>query len=352
MRSVRCLSFLLTLFLFVLFSASAQTYEQVQTVLFYNCENLFDPADDPLKQDDEFTPAGSRHWNSYRQYQKMVNLTKVIVDAGAGKAPALIGLAEVENDSVMQRLIHSTALWPWEYRYVMTHSDDVRGINVALLYQPYDFRLLSSESVKVNLPDGVRATRDLLHVCGRLVGGDTLDVIVCHLPSRMGGTRQSAPKRKAAHQALRHLCDSLERCRQHPHVLVMGDMNDSPDTRLLRRNMNFGGGLFNLMDSLQKNLRTGKAAFGTHKFQGKWSVLDQFWVNGNLLPGTRQVNAVPSETPRIWVDSIGVVCFPYMLVEDETHLGHRPKRTYSGYRYEGGFSDHLPIRLKLHIIYK
>ena len=137
----------------------------------------------------------------------------------------------------------------------------------------------------------------------------------------------------------------------HP-VVVMGDMNDSPDTRLLRRNMNFGGGLFNLMDSLQKNLRTGKAAFGTHKFQGKWSVLDQFWVNGNLLPGTHQEDAVPSETPRILVDSIGVVCFPYMLVEDETHLGHRPKRTYSGYRYEGGFSDHLPIRLKLHIIYK
>lgn len=317
--------------------ASAQDYVQRQAVLFYNCENLFSPDNNPLKNDDDFTPEGSRHWTSFRQYQKLVGLTKVIVDAGQGKAPSLIGLAEVENDSVMQRWVHQTALWPWHYQYVITHSDDVRGINVALMYQPLDFRLLGFEEVKVPLPASARPTRNLLHAWGTVVGGDTLDVVVCHLPSRLGGARASAPFRRAAHLKLRSLCDSLEGARVHPRVLVMGDMNDSPDTRLLRKDMNFGVGLHNLMDGLQRRLKRTRQSVGTHKFQGRWAIIDQFWTNDGLLP---------------WVDSVQIVSFDYLLVEDVSHLGHRPRRSYYGFKYEGGFSDHLPILMHLSIPYK
>lgn len=343
----RCASF--AYLFFCLFScAHAQTVSQFQRVLFYNCENLFDPSDNPDKNDDEYTPEGDRHWTSMRQYQKMLNLGSVIVAAGEGKAPMLVGLAEVENDSVMLRMTRGTALRKWEYSYVITDSRDQRGINVALLYQPTDFRMLGWKGVRVPLPEGARPTRDLLHAWGRIVGGDTLDVVVCHLPSRLGGKKQSELNRKAAHLAIRSLCDSLEQYRQHPHLLVMGDMNDTPDTKLLRRDIQFGKTLVNLMEPMQKDLKLGRRQIGSHKFQGVWGFLDQFWVNPGLLDKTEPDTNSGS---RVWVDHVEVVHFPFMLTEDETHMGHRPLRSFYGYHYEAGYSDHLPIRLDLIIHY-
>ena len=309
--------------------------------MFYNCENCFDPDDDPTKNDDDYTPQGARHWTSFRQWQKLMNLAQVVVAAGGGIAPAVVGLAEVENDSVMLRLTQQTPLREWEYHYVMTHCQDVRGINVALMYQPLDFRLLGWSSVRVTLPEGSRPTRDLLHAWGRVVGGDTLDVVVCHLPSRRGGVRQSAHNRQAAHRTIAHLCDSLQQLRRRPHVLVMGDMNDTPDTRQLQADMHFGQRLTNLMEPIQRDLNRGRRAMGTHKYDGVWGVLDQFWVNDGLS----------QPESGMWVDGADVLALPFMLTEDATHMGHRPLRSYYGNKYEGGYSDHLPIILNLHICY-
>lgn len=307
-------------------------------LLFYNCENLFDPSDNPLTDDDEYTPDGIRHWTSVRQYAKVLNIAKVILAAGEGQAPAIVGLAEVETDSCLFRLTHQTSLREYGYDYIITQSQDTRGINVALLYQADDYRVLGHESLRVQMPAGFKPTRDMLHAWGRVVGGDTLDVIVCHLPSRRGGAAQSAPARKAAHRRLRTAIDSLEAVRQHPHIAVMGDMNDDAALRSLRRNMGFGQCLHNLMLPLHRQLLRGKQPYGTHKYQGEWSILDQLWVDDGLLP---------SPGNRLWISDVRIVCYPFMLVDD--HLGHRPMRSFYGYTYEGGFSDHLPIAAQLHI---
>lgn len=348
----RCAKAYLLLLLYIALcctdSLCAQPMAVVQRVLFYNCENLFDPADDPLKQDDEYTPGGVRHWTSFRLYQKTLNISKAIMAGSNGVPPSLIGLAEVENDSVMHRLTRATSLREWDYSYLITHSEDMRGINVALLYQPMDFRLLGWSAICVPLPKGSRPTRDLLHAWGEVVGGDTLDVMVCHLPSRRGGARQSAPQRRAAHLAIRHMCDSLAAVRLHLHLLVMGDMNDTPDTKDLQRDMDFGHSLFNMMEPLQLQLKRGKRSFGTHKYQGEWGFLDQFWVNDGLL---NEVLPDSIAMNRIWVENVEVVHDDFLLTEDASHMGHRPLRSYHGYQYEGGFSDHLPIRLDLHIKY-
>lgn len=317
-------------------------YEEELTVMFYNCENLFDTEDNPETEDDEFTPEGARHWTPHRLYQKLEHLSQVLMAVGEGRAPAIVGLAEVENDSVMRRLRNRDLLYKAGYRYVITHSRDARGINVALMYQPDDFRLLGWEAVEIDLPEESRRTRDLLHAWGRLVGGDTLDVVVCHLPSQLGGKRQSAPNRKVAHAVLRHLADSLQQERKHPHLLIMGDMNDDADDRQLQRDMRFGDELQNLMQPLAKRMKRGKGTMGSHKYQGRWSLLDQIWVNDGLLHEERPES-------RVWLTDVEVVRLPFLLTEDETHLGHRPLRTYYGYRYEGGFSDHLPVRARLHV---
>ena len=57
--------YLATLILFSFFNAFAQqekTYK-IQTIAFYNLENLFDYEDDPITFDDDRTPEGKDHWS-------------------------------------------------------------------------------------------------------------------------------------------------------------------------------------------------------------------------------------------------------------------------------------------------
>lgn len=285
-------------------------------IMFYNCENLL--------------------FSNGHTYEKLVNLSRVVVAAGDGLPPAIIGLAEVENDSIMERWTKRTPLAKWHYRYIITKSQDVRGINVALMYQPDDYRLLGYESVKIKMPQEIRPTRDILHAWGRLVTRDTLDVIVCHLPSRYGGKKASDKARSIAHMYLRHLMDSVCSVRQDPHVIVMGDFNDYPTSKQVRKHF---AGYSNLMLPLQKALIKGRLRYGSHKYEGEWGFLDQFIVNDNMTDSTSKIHVI---NPRS-------LALPFMLVPDEKRLGMRPKRSRYGYKYEGGYSDHLPIVLDLQL---
>lgn len=321
---------------FLLFSLllSAVSYAQQnvhhERIMFWNVENAFWPEDDPSRDDDEFTPQGTRHWTQGRLRQKLLQLTRVLISAGQGHVPMLVGLAEVEGDSVMHYWTHSTPLYHENYRYVVTHGPDTRGIQTALLYQPYDFALIEAQGHDVPLPQGTRPTRQILHATGRLVSGDTLDVLVCHLPSRMGGARQSQPARDAAHRTLMHLADSLRMVRSVPQVIIMGDMNDYPSGRRAW----WGSGFVNLMLPLQRALARHPSQMGSHKYQGEWGFLDQFIVNTGFSVSH----------PRVFAPE-------YILTDDDAHLGHRPMRSYYGYTFEGGYSDHLPILLDIDIYF-
>lgn len=279
-------------------------------VMFYNCENLL--------------------LSSGHTYEKMINLTRVLVAAGEGRPPAIIGLAEVENDSIMRRWTTRTPLARWHYRYIITHSPDVRGINVAFMYQPDEFRVLGHNSVRINMPEDLRPTRDLLHAWGRVISGDTVDVVVCHLPSRYGGKKASDKARAIAHDYLRRLMDSICHIRVEPHLVVMGDFNDYPDSRQVRRHFS---GYRNLMLPLQNALDRGRLSYGSHKYAGQWGFLDQMIVNESMA----------DTTSGMYVANVSAFVMPFMLVNDEKNLGKRPKRTRYGMVYEGGYSDHLPV---------
>lgn len=348
----------------------ADTVEQVLTLMFYNVENFMDTADNPLTADDDFLPQSPRHWTATRLRAKQHNLSRVLMAAGGGTPPAIVGLAEVETDSLVGRWLRCAGLGAWRYAHVVTASPDRRGINVALLYQPALFRLLGWESVRVMMPATCRPTRDLLHAWGRLPGGDTLDVIVCHLPSRYGGVKESELPRQTAHRRLRELMDSVLCVRGRPRLVVMGDMNDYPTTRALSRHLRLHDPaqwpalsadregwadslMFNLMLPLQRSLRRDPHEIGSYKYQGEWGFLDQFFVNGRLLSDRPAEGEPPvvSEGPLVWTDHPRAFALPFMLTSDESYFGRRPLRTYYGFRYEGGFSDHLPVLIDLHVRY-
>jgi Endonuclease/Exonuclease/phosphatase family. len=321
---------------------------------FWNAENLFDCRDDLLKNDYDFLPDAPRHWTFFRYRQKLINLSKVVVAAGEGELPALVGLCEIENDSVMKDLYNLTPFRELGYRHIITHSPDERGINVALLYQRSRFRLLNAQSYHIAVPNPLRPTRDILHVVGQISRTDTLDVFICHFPSRSGGEKRTRPARQAAYKRLKSATDSIIHIRSHPYLLIMGDFNDSPLSKMQvkelqthkptttdhthdsanlnnksSRNHIYSNHLYNLMSTLP--IRKG-----SYKYKGVWEYLDQFLINGNLLSD----QAYQITFWQIFSPS-------FLQTEDTRDFGIRPFRTYYGYKYEGGYSDHFPILLDI-----
>lgn len=285
----------------------------------WNVENLFDTVHDEGFQDLEFLPTGEYRWTSYRYWRKLTDISRVVAAVGEdGGIPDIIGLCEVENDSVLTALTRRSAMWPLGYSYVMTHCEDQRGVDVALLYQPARFALIDSRSIRVPSKEhGFRPTRDFLYVRGRVLttdGVDTLHVIVIHFPSRAGG-HEGDLNRALAARTLWGVADSI--IAQGAKLVVMGDFNASSRDRIFRR--------MPLRHTDDKRLQ------GTYCFQGFWEWLDHILISPDI---ETRGKARP-------------VSFPWTLEKNVTNECDMPWRTYRGPAYHGGVSDHLPVVLDL-----
>lgn len=319
-------------------------------VVSYNVENLFDTYHDSLKNDYEFLPESVRHWN-YSKYKKKLNdIGRTLIAVGEWTPPALVALCEVENDSVLYDLTHYSVLSEVGYRYVLTHSNDERGIDVALLYQRGLFKLLDNHSITIDKPrPSDRPTRDILHVSGMLLNGDTLDILIAHFPSRSGGAKESEPYRLKATHRLKQAADSIISLRQYPQLLIMGDFNDYPHNRSIKKiiqaealvpgNTPRNDQLYHL---LARKVQKEKN-YGSYKYQGEWGLLDHLIVSGNLLKPDAPLTTSEAHA--------GVARLPFLLVPDKRFGGVQPFRTYIGPRYEGGISDHLPVWAEFRLIY-
>ncbi|MCR4614387.1 MAG: endonuclease/exonuclease/phosphatase family protein [Bacteroidaceae bacterium] len=293
----------------------------------YNCENAFDtiPAQD--HDDTEFLPDGMQHWTRWRFSQKMNRIAQVVLAADTLHPLDLMVLQEVESDTVMEWLLHRTPLASVGYEYVMTASRDPRGINVALVYQPFTFRLIATECIGLSdtflQEHDLLPTRDILHVCGRCASGDTLDIFAVHLPSRLGG-REGQLKRRGLQRLLFDSVDSILTARPSANVIVAGDFNESPSKKTARR-----------FPSL-RNLMLGRKG-GSYKFHGHWEWIDQVWVSKSLCDGPAHLS--------VSTDNVRALALPFLLERDEAYGGVKPFRTFYGPAYHRGYSDHLPVVL-------
>lgn len=304
----------------------------VFTFVELNCENLFDCQHDSLKQDTEFLPSSAHHWTPARYWRKLNRVGQTIVACGGEGSewslPDMVALCEVENDSVLRDLTKRSLLRTARYEYVMTDSPDERGIDVALLYSPFSFDLLRHHSIRVNTINGMRPTRDILYAAGRIITGDTLHVFVVHAPSRSGGER--ATRRFRAHVARRlgEAIDSVRTLSPQAHIIVAGDFNDHTDDESL--GILYGHGLSDVTAHAQGS----HGARGTYRYHGLWESLDHVLMSRRM--SERVSEAFVFDTP-------------FLLTDDEKYGGKQPLRTYLGPRYIGGFSDHLPLVVRLRI---
>ena len=311
--------------------------------MFYNVENLFDTKHDSLKNDSDFLPGGFMNWNNWKYWEKQRNIGRVITAVGGMHSPALVGLSEIENDSVIFDLTRRSPIRTQEYEYIVTNSPDLRGIDVALLYQRHQFKLLEKNEYELGLNNkDSRPTRNILHAVGQVISGDTLDVFVCHFPSRYGGQLESEGGRIDAAQLLRDKVDSLFAVRQDANIIIMGDFNDHPDDKsiykvLKARSLNYHLDKHELYNMFFHSIK--EKDFGTLKYQGQWGVLDHLIVSGNLLMGKENI--------RIDSNKAHIFKAEFLTEKDEKYGGTRPYRTNLGPRYIGGFSDHFPVYMDL-----
>lgn len=305
------------------------------TVGFYNLENLFDTKDNPHILDDDFLPESERKWNKKRYRKKIFNLGTTISNIGfasTGKAPALIGVAEVENKKVLEDLIHTKHLKNKKYGIIHFESPDERGIDVGLLYLKEFFEITHSESVELLITNnkGKRDfTRDILWVSGKL-NGELIHVLVNHWPSRRDGAQQTSYKRIAAAQKNKEIIEKIRSSEPNAKVIVMGDLNDDPHSSSVKTHL-VAEDMYNPMERLHTRYE------GSLTYRGQWNLFDQIIFTPNFHKYEKGQHSFSSAS----------IFDPDFLKVRKGRYKGAPLRTYGGGKYISGFSDHFPVYVQL-----
>jgi predicted extracellular nuclease len=310
------------------------------SVAFYNLENLFDTENNQFTLDKDFTSSSDLDWNNDRYIRKIENLSKVISKIGIKNSklpPILLGVSEVENKTCLLDLINSKKLLPHAYDFVHYDSPDERGIDVAFLYQKKYFELTYSETYTLFLTDEKNNrdfTRDILLVSGKLFDEEVF-VIVNHWPSRTNGVNISDGKRVEAAKLVRKIIVDLQKENKNPHIIIMGDFNDEPNSNSIQNYLMFEG-MFNPMLLMKQNKK------GSVKYHGKWYMFDQIILSNTFIMGSS--NEMKFKKAEIF-DA-------YFLQEKSGKRKGAPKRTYIGKWHQGGYSDHFPVFVNFQKIIK
>ena len=310
------------------------------TIAFYNVENLFDTIDTPDKIDEEFLPSAMKEWNTEKYQKKISDLAHVLSAIDTVNLPVLIGVAEIEDDVVLNDLVADPQLKKGNYQIVWEDGPDVRGIDCALFYNPAAFTLEKYEALPVKNPhDPGFITRDVLYVKGKM-GKEMFHVFVNHWPSRRGGEAASEPLRMLAANVVRKKVDAIFSADSLANIIIMGDMNDEPGNMSLQdvlmatpnSTMPASKQLVNLMyDDYESGL-------GSYSYRGDWNQIDNIVVSGALIT---KKSGLKSK-----LDNGFVFHKPFMeFVNNDGEMS--PNRTY-GRTYYGGISDHFPVYMLLY----
>lgn len=158
----------------------------------------------------------------------------------------------------------------------------------------------------------------MLHLRGTWGRNDTLELFLIHFISRYRGAGATAVYRREQAARLACLIDSVRSWAPGNLVVAAGDFNDTREAWSLEPLKNFYSPF-----SLEAS---------SYKYRGVWSAIDLF-----LVSGVRERYRIGGS----------VFNLSHLLVPDLTYGGVKPFRTYEGYHYTGGYSDHLPVLLDI-----
>jgi predicted extracellular nuclease len=308
------------------------------TVAFYNVENLFDAVDDPANPgDDEFTPAGRLGWTKERLDRKLEDLARVIRAMDEYGGADILGVAEVENRAVLDRLVNEF-LPAGQYAVVHAESEDERGIDVALLYRPSAAKAIGQVMHRVDLGDD--RTRQILEVTFEREA-KRFTVLVNHWPSRSGGQAESESKRVEAGRTAARIIDSLYILDAAADIILMGDLNDEPNDRAVVDALGARGYRGAPFDGRMINLAAPVVAvdtIGSYFYRGDWETIDQIMLSRGAL----------DEKGLVMIETSETVFTPEFIRDEKADRTFRPTyRTYKGTQYIAGTSDHFPVLVRV-----
>lgn len=330
----------LTVTLFATAAKPAGKKMQAAGIAFYNLENLFDTIpNNPENRDLEFTPDGKNQWDGRKYWSKIHNMAQAIshfTTRTTPNGPAIIGVSEIENRSVLEDLVADPQISKWNLQIVHHDSPDARGVDVGLLYNPKYFKVENVTNHRLTaIP---RRTRDQMCVVGSLMG-QRIAVIVNHWPSRLGGQEQSSPNREAAAELCKTIADSLWRTDPDMGVIIMGDLNDDPWDKSCAKVLGAkrdikdadDHGFYNpWWEMLDKGI-------GTLAYKSQWNLFDQIIVSGNIANG--------ADTKWHYYKAM-VHNFDFLKDTQGSRQGY-PLRTFSAGSFLNGYSDHFPTEILL-----
>ena len=314
------------------YTVVAQDYDRVA---FYNVENFFDTNYDSTKYFNGFTPEGDHHWTKTRYYKKRQHIYKVIAALGGWNGVTVMGFAELENRGILVDLITNTPLKKLNYGIVHFESHDKRGIDVGMIYLKNRFKVIGAVPIRVKNPENPGwTTRDILYVKG-ILQEDTIHVFYNHWPSRYGGMMNTVALRALAAKTLQLAVDSVCAADTNAKVLILGDFNDNPEDNSIQILLHEGNCS---LEELSPVFDFGNTT-GTIKHHADWAIFDQVIVSPALFfsPGRHLENHL-----------MHIFDNGFLLMEDDKNLGTKLNRTFVGFNYSGGYSDHLPVYIDLY----
>jgi hypothetical protein len=332
-------------------------------IAWWNVENLFEVEDflgrsDKLRRTLENELKG---WTNEILNRKISQLSRIISQMNNSRGPDILGICEVENKSVVEKLVNNlNSLQQHPYQIVHADTKDERGIDVAFIYDSNKFEIEKDRHTGADLIFSHfiikrQATRDVLQVNFMTKPLHNRMVLIGnHWPSRSGGQYESEPYRMVAGETLSYFhnrileensdeSDEDDREGRNTPILVMGDFNDEPfnrsvadyalaTTSMLKVKLSREAPrLFNLMWPIMAK------GIGTFYFNNFPNFLDQFMVSKGIVLGKKI---------RVEENSVDIVTFPEM-VKGEYKIPVKFGRPSNNSLNENGFSDHLPISVML-----
>jgi len=319
---------------------------QIKTIAFYNLENLYDTINDPNKNDEASPMMEIKENRTAIYHKKLNNMAKVLSEIGVKEAkntPVIIGVAEIENRTVLEDLVNTTYLKDKQYSIIHYDSPDLRGIDVALLYQEKHFKPTHHEAFELKLwgEKGMRIyTRDQLLVSGYL-DDELIHVIVNHWPSRRGGEQKSRSFREKAAYLNTQIIEKIKLSDPNPKVIIIGDLNDDPTnsslktvlkTKAIKANVKEGD-IYNPMEDM---FRRGQ---NTLVYRDNINLFDQIMFTSPLLTTTKDYS-----TYKMY--KVNVFNPQYLTTQTGKYKGY-PYRSFAGSNFIGGYSDHYPVYMYL-----
>ncbi len=322
------------------------------SVMTYNVENLFDALHDADREDFTFLPLAqksqsevvafcetvkSHHrrkecqeldWNDEVVQTKLKNIGAVIRSVDNGHGPDNLLLAEVENESILKRLVNEQLNNLGYQTVVLIEGPDLRGIDPAFISKfplkgKPELHIIPYQEANPKLLKWAKRSRGILEVTVVLPNQNDLTFLVGHFPSQSNPTQW----RSQAVQYAKNLMQNL--MKQGRSVILGGDLNIIAEEEAaygyFKNELSQVGSVSHLVGCSHCS--------GTHNYRGHWAFLDVLIFSSNLKAAGLEM--VP--------ESIEVI----KTSENMTKKGL--PMSFSAHKNSRGASDHFPLfaRLKL-----